>query len=72
MSLFPGTVCILGQNDAEGEAALSRVIEKYSRETGGFQPPIFEGSSMGAAKFGALRVRIKPSAPAPTLSGVEV
>lgn len=58
-----GTVCILGRNDEEGEAAVAKVVEAYSKETGGFAPNMFSGSSMGAAAFGKLRVKLKAPAP---------
>jgi L-arabinokinase len=44
-----GTVAVLGPED--GEAAFRRVVEKYA-ETRKLQPYVFEGSSMGADRFG--------------------
>ncbi len=70
--MLAGTVCILGANDSEGEAALRRVVADYSRETGGFEPTVLVGSSMGAAAFGCLRIRIKSAGLEPTQSGVDV
>jgi L-arabinokinase len=51
-----GTVCILGRNDAEGEAAVARVAARYAAETG-HAPQLFEGSSMGADAFGHVCIR---------------
>ena len=67
-----GTVCILGRDDKEGEEALARVVAAYSKETGGFAPTMFNGSSMGAAAFGRLRIRLKAAGPEPTLSGIDI
>ena len=50
-----GTVAVLGLND--GQAAITRVAEKYEAETG-YHPYIFSGSSIGAANFGHFRVRL--------------
>ena len=49
-----GTVAILGRADAEG--AVQAIAAEYARNTG-HQPVIFRGSSMGAAQFGAIRLR---------------
>jgi hypothetical protein len=70
--LLPGTVCILGSNDSEGEKALRRVVANYSRETSGFEPDVLVGSSMGAAAFGCLRIRIRSAGLEPTFSAVDV
>lgn len=69
---LPGTVCILGNDDSEGEEALRRVVANYSKETGGFDPTVLVGSSMGAAAFGCLRIRIRSAGLEPTFSGVDV
>jgi galactokinase len=44
-----GTVAVLGAED--GDASFRRVVEKYAKARG-FQPYVFEGSSMGADRFG--------------------
>ncbi len=44
-----GTVAVLGAGD--GEAAFHRVVQRYA-EVRGFEPYVFEGSSMGADRFG--------------------
>ena len=44
-----GAVAVLGPED--GDAAIRRVAAKYA-EGRGFQPYVFEGSSMGADRFG--------------------
>jgi L-arabinokinase len=44
-----GTVAILGRRDAE--ASFRRIVERYG-EKRGFTPYVFEGSSMGADRFG--------------------
>ena len=50
-----GTVCVLGRNTADGEAAVADVIAKYAAATG-HTPVVFSGSSMGAGAFGVLEV----------------
>ena len=50
-----GTVCVLGRAGVAGEAALSRIVERYASETG-HKPYVFSGSSEGAAAFGTLKV----------------
>ena len=70
--VFIGTVCILGSNSPEGEEAMQRVVANYSKETGGFKPTVLVGSSMGAAEFGCLRIRIKSAGLEPTLSNIDV
>lgn len=44
-----GTVAVLGAE--EGEAAFRRVVSRYA-EARSFEPYVFEGSSMGADRFG--------------------
>lgn len=44
-----GTVAILGSS--AGEGAFRRTVEKYANARG-FQPYVFEGSSIGADRFG--------------------
>ena len=44
-----GTVAVLGAED--GDASFRRVVEKYAKARR-FQPYVFEGSSMGADRFG--------------------
>ena len=44
-----GTVAVLGAED--GDASFRRVVQKYA-EARGFQPYVFEGSSIGADRFG--------------------
>jgi galactokinase len=46
-----GTVAVLGRRDAT--EAFGRVVERYAAERG-FDPYIFEGSSMGADRFGIV------------------
>lgn len=50
-----GTVCVLGHSGSAGEMALKRVVEKYAMEVG-HQPQVFLGTSMGAWKFGYLKI----------------
>lgn len=49
-----GTVAVLG--DQTSRAAIERVAESYTKETG-HNPYIFNGSSMGSLAFGHLRLR---------------
>lgn len=49
-----GTVAILGRADAE--AAVQAIADEYARNTEQ-TPTIFRGSSIGAAAFGAVRLR---------------
>jgi galactokinase len=49
-----GTVAVLGE--ATSHAAIERVVESYSKETGR-QPYVFSGSSEGALAFDHLRIR---------------
>ena len=51
-----GAVCVLGLGGAEGERAVAEVAAAYARETG-HTPAVFAGSSPGAARLGALRLR---------------
>jgi len=67
-----GTVCILGSDSVEGEEALRRVVDIYSKETGGFEPTLLVGSSIGAAAFGCLRIRIKSAGLEPTESKIDI
>jgi galactokinase len=50
-----GTVAILGRRDAT--PAIMRVAERYAEATG-YRPHIFQGSSPGAARFGARAVTV--------------
>ncbi|KAA6425950.1 MAG: Arabinose kinase isoform 1 [Trebouxia sp. A1-2] len=50
-----GSVCILGAATAEAEAAVQRIISKYAEETG-FNPYEFRGTSIGASRFGHIRI----------------
>ncbi|PSC73262.1 L-arabinokinase-like isoform X1 [Micractinium conductrix] len=60
-----GTVCVLGVAGPRGEAALQRVVQRYSHERQ-YTPKVFRGSSAGAAAFGHLRLRRREgSAPSP-------
>ena len=54
-----GTVCILGESSSAGEAALQRVVAAYKAQTGGFQPLMLVGSSLGSGAFGCLRIQLK-------------
>jgi galactokinase len=49
-----GTVAIIGRRDAY--PAIEQIAETYLRQTG-YQPYIFSGSSMGAARFGYLKLQ---------------
>jgi galactokinase len=51
-----GTVCVLSTANEAGEAAVRRITARYEAETG-HAPYIFEGTSQGAAQFGAVRVQ---------------
>ncbi|GBF96474.1 arabinose kinase [Raphidocelis subcapitata] len=51
-----GTVCVMGLAGGPGEAAVAAVAAQYARETG-HAPAVFGGSSDGAARLGALRLR---------------
>jgi L-arabinokinase len=53
-----GTVCVLGRNSADGEAAVRDVIAKYAAATG-HTPMVFSGSSMGAGTFKVLEVSLE-------------
>ena len=48
-----GTVCILGRNSPEGEAAVADLVATY-KASSGHEPFVFSGSSLGAHAFGAL------------------
>ena len=50
-----GSVCILGAATAEAEAAVQRILSKYAEETG-FNPYEFRGTSIGASRFGHIRL----------------
>lgn len=50
-----GTVAILGTTSAQSEAAFQRVVNRF-REQMGRTPYIFEGSSVGADKFGIMEL----------------
>lgn len=50
-----GSVCILGAATAEAEAAVQRIVCRYAEETG-FNPYEFRGTSIGASRFGHLRL----------------
>lgn len=51
-----GTVCVLGVAGPRGEAAFTRVVQRYSLERR-YEPKVFRGSSAGAADFGYLVLR---------------
>lgn len=56
-----GTVCILGEEGPEGEAAVARVVRRYAAERG-VKPEevkVFRGSSPGAAEVGPMTVMVK-------------
>eukprot|EP00937_MAST-01D_sp_MAST-1D-sp2_P000043 g43.t1 len=53
-----GTVCVLGRNNAEGEAAIVDIVAKYTQATG-HRPFVFSGSSPGAGSFGVLHVPVR-------------
>ena len=46
-----GTVCILGRNTPEGEAAVAEIVAAY-KAARGYEPVVFSGSSIGAFAFG--------------------
>jgi hypothetical protein len=50
-----GTVCVLGLAGSAGQAAVDVVVKQYQAETG-YTPFVFAGSSVGAARFGHLRL----------------
>jgi galactokinase len=50
-----GTVVILGTKDAE--SSVKTIVDKYTSETG-YQPYVFSGSSMGAADFDHIIIKI--------------
>ncbi len=50
-----GTVCVLSTADEAGEQAIKRIAARYEVETG-HAPLIFEGTSQGAVKFGAVQL----------------
>uniref|UniRef100_A0A383W3L1 L-arabinokinase n=1 Tax=Tetradesmus obliquus TaxID=3088 RepID=A0A383W3L1_TETOB len=50
-----GTVCVLGLAGSAGQAAVDAVVKQYQAETG-YTPFVFAGSSVGAARFGHLRL----------------
>lgn len=56
-----GTVCIMGLAGLEGQQAVDEVVARYATATG-HQPQVFEGSSVGAARFGHLKARLKAPA----------
>jgi hypothetical protein len=70
--VMSGTVCILGSDNMEGEEAVRRVVALYSKETGGFEPTMLVGSSIGAAAFGCLRVRIRSAGLEPNESKIDI
>lgn len=47
---------MLGVAGPRGEAALQRVVQRYSLERR-YEPKVFRGSSAGAAEFGHLVLR---------------
>jgi len=51
-----GTVCVLGRAGADD--AIQEVAARYTEKTGK-TPYIFKGSSMGAAAYGYLRVKVE-------------
>ncbi|GIL42991.1 hypothetical protein Vafri_809 [Volvox africanus] len=51
-----GTVCILGEVGAEGEAAVLRVVEAYASERGVDTGTVFRGSSPGATEVGSFTI----------------
>lgn len=51
-----GSVCILGAATAEAEQAVQRIVNRYAEETS-FIPYEFRGTSIGASRFGHLRLR---------------
>ncbi|MEW5317093.1 MAG: hypothetical protein WDW38_008422 [Sanguina aurantia] len=57
-----GTVAILGLAGAGGDAAVGRIVARYTREMRLKEPPtVFSGSSEGAARFGVMPVVIQPA-----------
>ena len=58
--MHAGSVCILGAATAEAEQAVQRIVSRYAEETG-FIPYEFRGTSIGASRFGHLRLIRKSS-----------
>ncbi|XP_018458120.2 L-arabinokinase-like [Raphanus sativus] len=56
-----GTVCVIGRGSLRSSEQILEIQRKY-KQTTGFMPYVFEGSSPGAGKFGYLKIR-KNSAP---------
>ncbi|KAF3642306.1 L-arabinokinase [Capsicum annuum] len=55
-----GTICVIGRNCLRSNEQLIEIQQRYKAATG-FLPYVFEGSSPGAAKFGHLQIRFRPS-----------
>ncbi|PHT42665.1 L-arabinokinase [Capsicum baccatum] len=55
-----GTICVIGRNCLRSNEQLIEIQQRYKAVTG-FLPYVFEGSSPGAAKFGHLQIRFRPS-----------
>ncbi|KAK9803166.1 hypothetical protein WJX72_006956 [[Myrmecia] bisecta] len=56
-----GTVCVIGEASEAGQAAIERVVQRYSSQTGGYSPQVFTGSSLGADAFGHLVIKPLPA-----------
>ncbi|THU57600.1 hypothetical protein C4D60_Mb03t05220 [Musa balbisiana] len=55
-----GSVCVIGRNCIQSSEEILEIQQRYKSATG-YLPFIFEGSSMGAGKFGYLKIRRRPS-----------
>ncbi|KAG1364535.1 Mevalonate/galactokinase [Cocos nucifera] len=55
-----GSVCVIGRNCVRSSEEIIEIQQRYKAATG-YLPIIFEGSSLGAGKFGYLRLRRRPS-----------
>lgn len=51
-----GTVVVMGRNSHAAKESIRKIQEEYFQQTSIF-PQLFEGSSIGAAMFGAVVVR---------------
>ena len=63
-----GTVCVLGRDSAEGEAAIKSLVTKYKEATG-HAPVVFSGSSQGAGRFGVLKLQVPSGRVASSVAG---
>ncbi|XP_015643923.1 L-arabinokinase isoform X1 [Oryza sativa Japonica Group] len=57
-----GSVCVMGKNCLKSSEEIIEIQQRYKAATG-YLPILFDGSSPGAAKFGYLKIRRRPSSP---------